>query len=230
MNQKALEHKPAIVPGMAYPDYTRGERIADGVIHVLAIIASLVAFSILFVFAITRLSVPMSIALIVYGISVMALFCFSAAYHMTPWPGARPLLRRLDQAAIFVKIGGSYTPIVLLIDTLFGYVILTMVWVAALVGAGGKIVFGRLFEGYSVPLYLGLGWASLLLLWPMFATVPFIDAWLVIAGGVAYSVGVIFHQWDGLKYQNAVWHGFVFIASACHFAAITHAAFVLGRA
>ncbi len=212
-----------------YPDYTRGERIADGVIHIAAILASLIAFSIVVALAVTRLSVPISVALIVYGLSVFALFCCSAAYHMTPWPRFRPLLRRFDQAAIFVKIGGSYTPLVVLIDTVFGYIVLVVVWGAAILGAGGKIAFGRLFEGYSTVLYLALGWASLLLAWPLFMTIPFVDAWLVIAGGVAYSVGVIFHQWDGLRYQNAVWHSFVVVASACHFIAITHAAFALGQ-
>ena len=213
----------------AYPSYTHGERIADGVIHIAAILASLIAFSIVLAFAVTRLSVPLNAALIVYGLSVFALFCCSAAYHMTPWPRCRPLLRRFDQAAIFMKIGGSYTPLVVLIDTFFGYIVLIVVWGTAIFGAGGKIIFGRLFEGYSTVLYLALGWASLLLAWPLFRTIPFVDAWLVIAGGVAYSVGVIFHQWDGLRYQNAVWHGFVVVASACHFVAITHAAFALGQ-
>ena len=147
----------------AYPSYTRGERIADGVIHIAAILASLIAFSIVLAFAVTRLSVPLNAALIVYGLSVFALFCCSAAYHMTPWPRCRPLLRRFDQAAIFMKIGGSYTPLVVLIDTFFGYIVLIVVWGKAIFGAGGKIIFGRLFEGYSTVLYLALGWANRLI-------------------------------------------------------------------
>ncbi|MBO6611788.1 MAG: hemolysin III family protein [Roseitalea sp.] len=214
--------------GADYPDYAREERIADGTIHVLGVLASLIGFAFVYAFAFTTLSVPLNSALIVYGLTVFGLFCFSAAYHMTPWPETRPLLRRFDQAAIFLKIAGSYTPVVVLIGGGLAYSLLAMIWAAALLGAAGKLFSGGILDRYTVLLYLAMGWASLLLVWPMFATVPFVDAWLIVAGGLIYSVGVIFHQWDGLKYQNAVWHGFVLSASACHFIAIVHASFALG--
>lgn len=221
----ALGQKSMNAAAGLYPDYSREEKIADGTIHVLGIVASLIAFAFVYAYGMTMLSVQLNIALVIYGLTVVSLFCFSAAYHMTPWPRVRPLLRRFDQAAIFLKIAGSYTPIVFLIDTTFGYVMLAMIWVAALAGAAAKLHAGGILDRYTVILYLALGWASLFLLWPMFTTVPFVDAWLIIAGGVVYSVGVVFHQWDGLKFQNAVWHGFVLVASACHFVAITHASF-----
>ena len=208
-----------------YPNYALSEKIADGTVHVIGIVASIIGFAFVYAYGLTHLSVELNIALVIYGLTVVSLFCFSAAYHMTPWPQARPLLRRLDQAAIFLKIAGSYTPIVFLIDSPFGYVMLGLIWAAALIGAGAKLHAGGVLDRYTVIIYLALGWASLFLLWPMFTSVPFIDAWLIIAGGVVYSVGVVFHQWDGLKYQNAVWHGFVLAASVCHFIAITHAAF-----
>ena len=213
--------------GGCYPDYTRGERIADGAVHVLGVAASLAGFALVYAFAFDTLPVPLNTALIVYGLTVFALFCFSAAYHMTPWPRMRPALRRFDQAAIFLKIAGSYTPVVVLIGGGFAYLMLATIWAAALAGAAGKLFSGGILDRYTVFLYLGMGWASMLLAWPMFASVPFVDAWLIVAGGLVYSVGVIFHQWSGLKYQNAVWHGFVFAASACHFTAIVHASFAL---
>lgn len=211
-----------------YPSYAREERIADGTMHVIGVVSSLIGFAFVYAYALTTLSVPLNVALIIYGLTVFALFCFSAAYHMTPWPQARPTLRRFDQAAIFLKIAGSYTPIVVMIGGAFAYSMLAMIWAAALLGAAGKLFTGGILDRYTVVLYLALGWVSLFLVWPMFAAVPFVAAWLIIAGGVIYSVGVIFHQWHGLKYQNAVWHGFVFTASACHFVAITHASFTLG--
>lgn len=223
----ASESEMTALAGEPYPAYAREERIADGVMHALGVLASLIGFSFVYVFAFTTLSIPLNTALLVYGLTVVALFCFSAAYHMTPWPEYRPTLHRFDQAAIFLKIAGSYTPVVVLIGGAFAYVMLAMIWAAALLGAAGKLFSGGILDRYTVFLYLGMGWVSLLLVWPMFTTVPFVDAWLIVAGGLIYSVGVIFHQWDGLKYQNAVWHGFVFAASACHFIAIVHAAFTL---
>lgn len=225
MSAVATDTEAVAAPGSYYPDYSRSERVADGVMHGMGVVASLIGFAFVYAFAFNTLPVPLFAALIVYGLTVFALFCFSAAYHMTPWPELRPTLRRFDQAAIFLKIAGSYTPVVVLIGGVFAYVMLAMIWAAALLGAAGKLFSGGILDRYTVVLYLAMGWVSLFLMWPMFTTVPFIDAWLILAGGLIYSVGVIFHQWDGLKYQNAVWHGFVFVASACHFVAIVHASF-----
>ena len=228
MSVAATESGVSSFAGEAYPAYSREERIADGAMHAIGVLASLIGFAFVYAFALPTLSVPLNAALIAYGLTVFGLFCFSAAYHMTPWPDTRPMLRRFDQAAIFLKIAGSYTPIVVLIGGGFAYAMLAMIWAAALLGAAGKLFTGGILDRYTVVLYLSLGRASLFLVWPMFAIVPFFDAWLIVAGGIIYSVGVVFHQWHGLKYQNAVWHGFVFVASACHFVAITHASFALG--
>ena len=212
----------------AYPDYAPEERVADGIVHAVGVFGSIVAFVSVYAYALSLLSVPVNVALIVYGLTVVALFCFSAAYHMTPWPAMRPMLRRFDQAAIYLKIAGSYTPVVFLVDTFFAYVMLAMIWSAALMGAAAKIFGGGKLDSYTVSLYLAMGWASVLLVWPMFETIPFVHAWLIVAGGIVYSVGVIFHQWEALKYNNALWHLFVLGASALHFWAITGAAFAVG--
>ncbi len=217
---------PRVEP--AYPDYAPEEKFADGIVHVIGVVGSIVGFLSVYAYALSLLSMPTNVALIVYGLTVVGLFSFSAAYHLTPWPELRPALRRFDQAAIFLKIAGSYTPVVFLIDTAFGYVMLAMIWSAALMGAAGKLFAGGALDRYTVTIYLGLGWASLLLVWPMFTVIPYAYAWLIVAGGIVYSVGVIFHQWEGLKYQNALWHLFVLSASALHFFAITGASFAVG--
>lgn len=207
-----------------WPNYTAGERIADGLIHVLGIFGSITAFYFLF-------SVPDLIdasllpALIVYAVCTIALFCFSALYHLAPWPYVRPLLRRIDQAAIFFKIAGTYTPLVFLVDSLFGYSLLTVVWIAACVGAISKLMTGDRLDSHTVTIYLGLSWSSALLLWQLVERLDFWSVWFVVLGGILYTIGVIFHQWDGLKFQNAIWHAFVLVASACHFTAVASAAF-----
>jgi hemolysin III len=212
---------------MTYPDYTRAERIADGVIHVVGITASVIAVAILLVIAVPTLEMSYSTALAIYGLTVVTLFSVSAAYHMISHAGSRAVLRKLDQAAIFLKIAGTYTPLVLMIGTAFSYAVLAFVWIAALLGAVGKVAFGHRLEGVSVGIFLVLGWASLTLAWPIFATLPIAVSILILAGGVLYSIGVIFHVWEGLKYQNAIWHAFVLAASSCHFIAVTTGAFAL---
>jgi hemolysin III len=113
---------------MTYPEYTRAERIADGVIHVVGIAASSIAVAILLVFAIPTLDVSSTTALAIYGVTVVALFSISAAYHMVTHEGLKPVLRKFDQAAIFFKIAGTYTPLVVLIGGAFSYGVLAFVW------------------------------------------------------------------------------------------------------
>ncbi len=204
-------------------DYSRAERVADAAVHVLGIGASLVAVSLLLTTALPQLDAATGAALSIYGIAMVLLFSVSAAYHMAPRMHWRPFLKRCDQAAIFLKIAGTYTPLVILIGSLFGYFVLAFVWVAALLGAFAKLALGERYERISVALYLPLGWASILLIWPIFTTLPLSAGWLVLAGGILYSVGVIFHVWEKLKYQNAIWHAFVLAASSCHFAAVAKA-------
>ncbi|WP_370320636.1 hemolysin III family protein [Oricola sp.] len=212
---------------MTYPDYTRAERIADGIIHVVGITASVVALIAVLIAAIPTLDVFSTTALAIYGVTVVMLFSISAAYHMVSQADVKAILRKCDQAAIFFKIAGTYTPLVILIGSAFSYGVLAFVWAAAIFGAIGKFAFGHRLEGITVAIFLILGWASVTLAWPIFATMPIAVSMLILAGGLLYSIGVIFHVWNGLKYQNAIWHGFVLAASSCHFIAVTTGAFTL---
>ncbi|MEL6819710.1 MAG: hemolysin III family protein [Pseudomonadota bacterium] len=209
----------------AYPQYSRKEVIADGVMHVLGIVGSTIAFTTIYIYAFQTLPAPLNIALVVYGISVIALFTFSASYHLTPYTEHKPLLRLCDQSAIFVKIAGSYTPIVVIIGTPWAYTLLALIWSGAIVGSVSKFAKHEMLDRHTVLVFLAMGWASLLLVWPMFNTMETQDALLIVLGGLVYSFGVFFYQWDGLKYQNAIWHAFVLTASMIHLYAIAHAAF-----
>ncbi|QKV18410.1 PAQR family membrane homeostasis protein TrhA [Oricola thermophila] len=212
---------------MSYPDYTRAERIADGIIHVTGIAASVIAVAMLLVAAVPTLDAFSTTALAVYGVTVVMLFSVSAAYHMVTRDGLKSVLRKFDQAAIFFKIAGTYTPLVVLLGSAFAYGVLVFVWIAAILGALAKFAFDRRLEGITVGIFLVLGWASLTLAWPIFVTLPVIVSVLILSGGILYSVGVIFHLWDGLKFQNAIWHAFVLAASACHFTAVATGTFAL---
>ena len=151
-----------IIVSATLREYSKAERVADGVIHGLGIGSSLVAVSILLTLAVPRLDGRAGLALSVYGIAIIVLFCVSAAYHLVPALNWKPALKRCDQAAIFFKIAGTYTPLVVLIGGVFAYAVLFVVWVAALGGAFAKLALGARFERISVALYLPLGWAALL--------------------------------------------------------------------
>ena len=206
-----------------YPAYARSERIADGTVHALGVTLALVGTGLLLTFAAlwAHGGAGQLTALAVYGAAISSSLLASACYHMTPWEQLRAPLRRVDHAAIYLKIAGTYTPLVVLIGGAFAYLVLATVWIVALSGAVMKLAFWRNPGWAGTALYLGLGWASLLLVWPMVTTLPLAATILVAAGGVLYSLGVVFFVWETLRFSNAIWHGFVLAASACFYAAIT---------
>lgn len=205
-----------------YPTYARSERIADGVIHALGVIFALAGAILLVSLSAwsEEARIDRTVAVAIYGGALIATFSASAFYHMTPWTRLRPLLRRIDHAAIYFKIAGTYTPLVVLIGSAFAYAILAVVWAIALGGAVAKLFFWKSPGRLGPTLYLLMGWLSIALVWSLAMTLPVASTALVVIGGLLYSAGVIFFVWEGLRFSNAIWHGFVLAASACFFAAI----------
>lgn len=212
----------ARIPGSGFPVYTMRERLADMVVHVLSVGFAIGAVIALMIVAIPDQPARSIVSLIVYGIGLMAVFGFSAAYHLVPKRGWKELLRRLDHATIFVMIAGSYTPFALVkMDAGVGTWLLAAVWLVALAGVVLKLFFPlRRYRRLSIGLYLGLGWAALATADPLFSSVSSPAMVLLLVGGLLYSVGVIFFVWKRLPYQNAIWHVFVLSAAVCHFVAI----------
>ncbi len=204
-----------------YPAYARSERIADATVHGLAVALSLTGTVLLIIFAAVNTGGATTAAVAVYGALLTFSFIASTIYHFTPWERARPVLRRIDHAAIYLKIAGTYTPLVVLIGSMFGYVVLGVVWTLALTGAVAKLFFWRNPGRFGPMLYLVLGWLGLALVWSLFPIVPLSAIILIVVGGLLYTAGVLFFNWDDLKFAMPIWHGFVLTASACFFAAIT---------
>jgi hemolysin III len=101
-----------------------------------------------------------------------------------------------------------------------GDIMLAAVWGAALVGIALKLIVPQHFGRLALVLYLGIGWSGIVVFQSLASALPPSTLWLLLAGGVAYSSGVIFHVWERLRFQNAIWHGFVLTAASCHFAAV----------
>lgn len=208
---------------MSYPNYTRAERIADATIHILGVGAALAGVTMLFWLWSGRMGWATFMAVSVYAVGLLAMLTASAAYHLAAYTSLRPVLRRLDHAAIYIKIAGTVTPLAVLLGTTFGYTVLGLVWLLALGGAVAKLMAerGKMTTGW-IPQVL-LGWMSVVLIVPLWGLLPQTSMYLIMAGGVIYTLAVVFYCWEGLRYSNAIWHAFVLVATGCCFLGISTA-------
>lgn len=205
-----------------FPKYTLGERVADACLHAIGVTASLVGLTVLVVFALNAGTALWAVSLTIYGLALVSMFSFSAGYHLVARPPKlKEWLRRFDHAAIFLMIAGTYTPFVLIeMNTPWGLSLLAVVWAIAAVGIVLQLFAPRYISRLSVALYLVQGWAVLAAIEPLISALPGRALTLLMAGGVLYTVGVVFHLWERLPYSNAIWHGFVLVAASCHFMAV----------
>ncbi|MEL6316065.1 MAG: hemolysin III family protein [Pseudomonadota bacterium] len=202
-------------------DYSPGEKFADGLIHVLGIVSSVVAVTALIVLAAPASDASTLISLSIYGLGMVLVFCCSAAYNMIDVSPYKDWLRRLDHAAIFIKIAATYTPFaVVSVGGAWGAAVLGAVWTIAAVGAPLKLIGGGRFERGGVWLYLLQGWLAIFLAGSLYEALSAPALALMAAGALLYTSGVLFHLWTSLRYHNAIWHGFVLAASFCFYGAI----------
>ncbi len=149
------------------------------------------------------------------------MFGFSCAYNLTPPSPLKWLLRRFDHSAIYFMIAGTYTALLAMLgNQVWNWVLIGVIWAGALGGSAIKMLLPGRFDRLAIVLYLLMGWAALAAIKPVSMALPTATLVLVVVGGLLYSVGVIFYKWQSLKFQNAIWHGFVAAAAACHFAGI----------
>ena len=215
---------PESHPRLAKRSFTQGELIADGFIHVVAIVSGLIAFSTLFVMLALRGDISRSLALGIYAAGFFLLFGFSLAYNMTPPSPLKWTLRKFDHSSIYLMIAGTYTALLTQMqDTTWAWILSAIVWGGSLGGIALKLLLPGRFDRVSIAIYLMLGWVAVVAIKPLLMSLPSDTLILVAVGGVMYSGGVIFYKWNSLKFQNALWHACVVAAAGCHFAGIAHA-------
>lgn len=203
---------------------SRGELAADAAVHILGILSGLAGAATLVTLIAGHGNGLELTAILIYVAGLVAMLLCSAAYHMARRHPRRDLLQRFDHAAIFAMIAGTYTPFtVLALDGGWSVVLTTLIWSLAVAGIVLKLWRPRRFNRFSVAPYLLLGWVGLSAFYPLFLAVgPTIFA-LIAIGGVLYTIGVLFHVWEKLPFQNAIWHGFVLAAAAVHYVAVVFA-------
>jgi hemolysin III len=209
---------------LAFPRYSREERLADYFVHVLGTSGSIVGLTILVAMSVASLPADRTLTLVVYGVGLLAVFFCSAAYNFASDGPIKAVLRRFDHAAIFLKIASTYTPFAAIkIGGWAGSGLLTVVWSIALLGLTIKLLYPERLIRIGYFLYLAQGWAGMVFLVPLVNSLSGLTLTLLLLGGVLYTVGVVFHLWHTLRFHNAIWHGFVLCGSCVHFVAVLEA-------
>lgn len=200
---------------------TLGEEIANSVSHGVALLAALVGVPFLIVSA-SKLSVSSLVGAIVFGVTMVLLYFTSTLYHALPQGKAKRVFLKLDYSAIYLFIAGSYTPFALgALAGAWGWTLFGLVWALAAIGVALK-AFDRLSHPWvSTGLYLAMGWLVVIAAVPMLERVPLPGILWLVAGGLAYTLGVIFFALDHkVRYAHAIWHAFVAAGTGFHFVAI----------
>ena len=200
---------------------TLGEEIANSVSHGVALLAALAAVPFL-IAAAWPLRLASFIGAIVFGITMVLLYTASTLYHALPPGRAKRVFLKLDHGAIYLFIAGSYTPFALgALGGPWGWTLFGLVWSLAAIGITLKTIDKLSHPWLSTGLYLAMGWLVLIAVVPLLQHVPSAGVALLVAGGVAYTAGVVFFVLDSRwRYAHAVWHGFVVAGTACHFFAV----------
>jgi len=205
----------------AFAAYTRAETLADGFFHVVGVATALLSVPVLVTLsAVWYGEAPIVGAAVVYGLSLIVALTASACYNLSSSLPARRILRRLDHAAIYLKIAGTYTPFTVLLAGSHAPAILTGIWCAALLGMAVKLAAPGRIERVSLVLYVAMGWAVVVIGDPILDAVSPTTFLLMLTGGGLYMLGIVFFLSERLPYHNAIWHGFVLAASSVFYAAI----------
>lgn len=203
-----------------FVEYDRGERLSDLAVHAAGLTLGAIGAAHLAIVAVGA-PPPFAFGLVVYGAGLLAMLICSALYNLAPASPRKAFLRRLDHAAIYVLIAGTYTPFALSFASHDSSVaLLLLVWIGAAAGVALKLAYSRRYETVGIILYLALGWCFLAGAEEFFAVLTDAARALLLSGGVLYTGGVAIHLWRGLRYHNALWHAIVLVAAACHYAAV----------
>jgi hemolysin III len=201
--------------------FTVAEVAVDAAVHILGLVVAVAAGSVLLALTLLHTAPEAFPALMVYVATLVVVLGVSLAYNMAPVSPIKRLLARFDQAAIFLFIAGSYTPFLAVIGgTQAGAIMMSLVWGASLIGVALKLIVPQRFGRLAILLYLAIGWSGVVVFQALAQELPSSTLWLLLAGGVTYSAGIIFHLWEKLKYQNALWHVFVVAGASLHLWAV----------
>jgi len=200
---------------------SRGELVADGVIHGIGVVFGVAGAAVLITIAALKHTYVEIIAVSIYAAGMVLMFSCSALYNMARKSHYREYFQRLDHSGIFLMIAGTYTAFTtLMLEGPWAVVLVVLVWTVAVIGIVIKLLWPKRLVGVTTGLYIALGWVGIIALEPILTSLGVAAIVLLGVGGALYTVGVIFHLWERLPYQNAIWHGFVVAGAGTHYGAV----------
>jgi hemolysin III len=202
------------------PPLSLGEEIANSITHGVGALLSVIALVILVTYSALHATAWHTFSVAIYGTTLILSYLSSTLYHAFTGPRVKYVFRIIDHSAIYLLIAGTYTPFILIaLRTKLGVSLLILIWIAAIGGVVFKSVTREHNGIISSAIYIALGWAALLIIRPLLHAVPMPALLWITAGGISYTVGVIFFSMNW-RFAHTVWHLFVLTGSICHFIAI----------
>ncbi|MCK6541731.1 hemolysin III family protein [bacterium] len=203
------------------PEYSFGEELAHAITHGIGAILSIAGLTLLVAFSALRGDAWHVVSSAIFGTTLVLLYSASTLYHSFPQPKVKRIFRIMDHSAIYLLIAGTYTPFLLVsLRGAWGWTLFGVVWGAAIAGVWFKVFHTGRFPKLSTTLYIVMGWVALVAIKPMMENIPLGGLILILAGGLTYTVGVVFYVMHRMIYHHAVWHLFVLGGSILHFFAV----------
>ena len=194
----------------------------SSITHLLGAGMAISGLAFLIVHAVQEGGVKQIISFTIFGLSAIFLYLMSGIYHILPAGKYRKIFKILDHSAIYVLISGSYTPFLLILGGITGWVILVIQWTLTSLGILFKIKFAGRFQTISTLIYLFMGWMIVFVFGNLKNSLNSISLTLLIVGGISYSVGAIFYSMKKVKYTHVIWHFFVIAGTTLHYLSIYH--------
>lgn len=208
---------------MKLPQYTKLEEWANSLTHGLGAVLSIAGLVIMVVLATLHGDAWHIVSSAIFGATLIMLYSASTLYHAIQSPRIRAIMQRLDHIAILYLIAGTYTPFTLVtLRGPWGWSLFGVVWGLTLFGTVIHLTQLRRFHGLMVALYLVMGWSVVLAMKPLIDALPAVGLWLLIAGGLSYTLGVVFYIRKSLPFNHAIWHLFVLAGSVLHFFSVVY--------
>jgi len=202
--------------------YSKLEEYMSSIIHLLGAGMAISGLAFLIIHAVKDGGIKQIIGFSIFGISAIFLYLMSGIYHLLPVVKYKKLFKILDHSAIYVLISGSYTPFLLILGGITGWVILAIQWTLTSLGDLFKIKFAGRFQTISTLIYLFMGWMIIFVFENLKSSLNLVSLRLLIVGGAVYSVGAIFYSMKRVKYTHVIWHFFVIAGTTLHYLSIYH--------
>lgn len=204
-------------------EYSIGHEIANAITHGIGGGLSVAGLSVMVTFAVIYGDTWRVVSSAIYGSSLVILYLASSLYHGISHEGAKKIFKIIDHASIYLLIAGTYTPFTLVSlreKSDWGWILFCVIWGLAFLGVFLVGLFPKRFSNIRVLVYLAMGWLCLFAIGDIWKAIGYGGIVWLVAGGLSYTIGVIFYLWDRLPFNHAIWHLFVLSGSICHFFAI----------